>query len=1287
MNRLYKTTVIFEISLLILMSFAIAYEIDQSTSKTEYTEKSIRSETGTKLALIYAGFVKYVIGDKNMVSAEDLSIQTCLVGNDGSKCQPYTSLESCQAGCNETIAACIPAALKDVAQCKLGICYDKQQGNCQARSPKADCENGGGQWFNENDNPPQCKKGCCLIGTNGASLMTQQSCNNQASLLGATKVFKPEIMNELSCLSLASTQEEGACVFDKEFETTCKFTTRNSCLQFKGDFNKGVLCSNPILKTNCKAQSYSSCVEGKDEIYWFDSCGNKENIYDSNKIRSFNDGKVLSKEDSCSVGTNTNPFLNQNNCGNCNYLIGSRCGTKTANEKLIDTTQQNVCRDLRCKDSSGNIKLNGESWCVYQGAIGTEKDASGTEYRSIDTAGSRNFRQVCIDGEVQTEPCAEYRNEVCVQSNTELPNNKVFASAACRINRWQQCIQYNTDLKSASNPTGMTNDERDDKCVKNPDCFVKSVNIAKNFKFNMCAPRYPPGFDLNSVESGTGAEKICGLASQKCTAVKVKGLGGWKWKVNQECVTGEFAKQMNDFCMSLGDCGAKVNYEGDLSESYSVVSSGDGGQKLDSVYLAKLKTYSNVIPGKVANPGDPKDFFGEIGIPEGLGEAGSLGKGPNYGGLGMIAGGMGIAVAAGLYYGLIATTATVSTSVGMGTVVPAIGAYSGAFAGAAIGLAAVALLIKFLGIGAGLPPVVVYALMAGGAVAGGMIGYAMVNGWAASGALGPAGIIVLVVIIVIMVIMKLFGIGKKKEITVTFTCKPWQAPTGGAKCDQCGKDNGNSFGGKALPCSKYSCQALGQSCELINENTVKQSCVYVGRNDSSAPVISPLSSALFEGYSYSDINLNGFKIVKSDNEGCLKASTPVLLGISVNEPAQCKVDVKHTDKFEDMEFDFGGRNLYIVNHTMFYSIPSIESLGIPGYNPESKADYSLYVRCQDKNGNKNVAEYAINFCLKPGNDETPPIVNSRLPTNEYVGYNQSIVNATIFVNEPSECRFDLTDKDYDLMNSSMNCNTNVEQQDDINGWACASEFNSASSAKYYIRCKDQPWLAQDEVSNKSIIVVNDEDERGNPITRNVTLNAPRHRNVMQQSYEYSIKKSESVLRIDSLTPDNRTLVFGTTPISLTIEARTSGGVNGDAICSFLNGNQWIEFLNTFEKVHTQPISGYTSGERVINVSCVDVAGNVAHRSSRFEIIMDTDAPKITRAYDKSGTLNIITDENSECYISNSECEFEIQNATMMSGSGKLHTSSFLRSLPNYVKCKDNFGNIDGSCSIVVQGGV
>jgi len=1256
-----RGTSLIEMFLIISMSFSFAYIIHESEGKVKFVTEE------NNLEKIYAKLLRLLISDKNFVSAA-AAVYTCVKAKDGSICQEYPVFDAEDAAaCNELCdGSCIPSGRDKVAECKIGTCYDELEGTCQAGSPKKECENFEGKWFPDPfENIPQCREGCCVLGDQ-TQFVSDRQCGRQAELLGLEKEFKPEIRTEIQCLILAKSQEEGACVFQEEFENTCKFTTKAQCLSIGGEFKVGLLCSNSDLDTNCERQASANCVEGKDELYWFDSCGNKENIYDANKGKSWNDGKVLGKADSCSIGTETNGLKNQNTCGNCNYIMGSICGEKTANEKLSDGSIDYVCRDLSCTDKDGQKRVNGESWCEYQGSIGTDK-GSGNKLRATDTPGSRHFRQVCLDAEIRTEACADYRNEICVEEQTKKAGGGEFSSAACRLNRWQQCLEYNTNVKNNQK----SKEKRDDKCTQNPDCFVKEVNIADNFKFNICAPKYPAGFDLRT--NGETAEGVCSIASQKCTVIYVKKeTGSWQCVANCDCEEGKFTEQMNDLCMSLGDCGLSVNYNGDLGEGYKV----HGAPKLSKSYIAGISKYSDVKKGKVAEPGNLKDFYGALGIPGGLGSAKTpedASKAATMMGL-LTAGMVGIPVLAAAYFGVAglsgigitsglgAASGEAVTFFGGGSASPALGAMGGVLAGGAIGLAATSLLIKFTGIGPGLSPMTTYALLGAGAIGGAIVGYAAVTpGIGAGGGLFAGatilGPILIIAVVLIIVWFKLMGVGKTKQVIVDFSCQPWQAPRGGKNCEECGKDG--------LPCSRYTCQSLGQTCEFENEGTGEELCINISPNDVTSPRISPLEIVLADGFEYSDVSENGYKIKSNVEDGCVKAYQPLTFGISLNEPGQCRFDTLHTNTFEEMEFDFGGRNLYLWNHTQTLNIPSLESLGIPGYDPNRRADYSLYVRCADGTGNENINEYVINFCVKPGDDITAPLITKKEPLGEYTTYNATEQQVTIWTNEPSECKWDSTDKTYDSMLNEFECANDVANQE-FYGFKCEGTLGiTTEENKYYVRCKDQPWLSGT-------------DKEGD-------------RNTNSESYQVNLKRSRTNLKIDSISPNNRTISAGVEPVSVEVIVRTSGGVDGNAICKYGIGNNLIEFYDTLGNEHRQVFQSFTAGEKELPIVCEDEAGNIASQTAEFNILIDTSAPEISRVYN-TGNLIVITNEPSECSFITGEskkkdlCNFEFINGTLMSGVDLVHSSEFDSGKTHYIKCKDRFDNAPGACSIILKGG-
>jgi hypothetical protein len=1299
-----------EIFLLIGMSFSFSYILKESYQRGYQDESFSRLGLGESVLRFYGKILKLVFSD-NLVQAAEIGAYTCIKNLDGSICQEYSVLDDNDLeACNELCEGdCIPSPREDVSECRLGTCYSPDEGTCQARAPRQSCELYGGVWYNDlYENIDLCQEGCCILGEQSI-FTTEQTCQRQSDLFGIEKDFRPEVDTELGCLVLSKTQEEGACVISSQGieKDDCRFVKKSECLQIQGEFFADTLCSNPKLDTRCEAQESTSCISGKDEVYWIDSCGNRENIYDLDKVRSFNSGFVLSKQESCSLD---NDLGNSESCGNCAFLAGSVCGLEGevgAGNPLIGDS---ICKDLGCVDSEGRKRDNGESWCEYQGSVGVDESVFGG--RSSETPGSRHFRASCVQGQIIEEACGDYRNEICVENRVE-EQGEIFSSAFCRINRWQQCYEYNfredsqdasantrsylqskKDLEAKERNLRITaeaygkasveydeansaylsakenylnaKNEYDDlvsgiegglgECVRNPDCFVKEVSVAEKFKFNLCAPRYAPGFNLDS--NSQAAEQLCSTASQKCTAVYVKRISGWRCVANCECESSKFTQQMNDLCMSLGDCGASVNYQGGFSDSgYKV----HNAPRLSNSYVSEIEKYSeNGGSGnEFIEAEDFGTFYSSIGLPSQ--EDGEVLENPidSFDKASKIAGAIGtllpLAASSGIAIpGLVSGSEFVAgEAVFSGN--PGLTPFAGAVVGAAIGFSVTSMLIKYTGIGAGLDSVVVYGLVAAGTFAGTIIGANAVGASWAGGTLLGAAWFAAIVVVAIIVAFYLLGVGKSKKVVVSFECQPWQAAYGGDKCAECGKDG--------FPCSRYACDSLGQSCEFVNAGTDSELCVDVNPNDVDAPRIEV--EKVSDGFELVKES-NGVEIKSSENDGCIKSYENLGFNIILNEPAQCRFDTE-SKSFEDMEFNIGGRNLFLYNHSQEIIVPDLASLGLPGYDPDRRADYDLFVRCIDKNGNENLKDFAIGICIKPGNDVTPPIILERKPEFDYIRNGAERLNASIFTNEPSTCRYDLEDKEYDEMLFDFSCENDIADRT-IYGWGCNAFFENLDNSEdevRYVRCLDQPWL-------------NDSIGEGT-------------RNANSESYVFNIRKSDK-LKIDSIIPGNETLVFGTQVGSVEMVVKTSGGSsNGDAVCKYSFGSNYIEFFNTFSKVHKQSFQSFSEGRKVVKVRCEDLAGNLVEDETTFYIELDNKSPKVSRVYQDSESLVIVTNEDAECrYIkgrslTKSQCGFDFEEGILLSGSGKIHTTNLERET-YYVKCKDDLGNSPGSCSVIVKKG-
>lgn len=443
-----------------------------------------------------------------------------------------------------------PTSCEATSFCRQGCCYNSQEGECMENTPQKVCEDKNGVWSSDNDcEIPQCELGCCLIGDQ-AAFVTQTRCKRLSNLYGLENNFRTDIEGETQCILSATSDVEGACVFVKEFETTCKRATKKECNDLKAsggeesevDFYEGKLCTDEELGTNCAPTDETACVEGEDAVFFSDSCGNIANVYDAGNRNNKNYwAEIKDVSESCGYGTDGNP--NSRTCGNCDYFLGTTCKEF---ERGIDAGApnygDNICRDLGCKYEGKNYE-HGESWCavVVNGKVivGEDSDFNEDDLLEKNQPGSRYFRLLCYNGEVLDEPCADFRTEVCIQD--EINNYQV---AACRANRWQDCATQE--------------DEKDCENEDKRDCsWVNVGDIMQG-----CVPKYAPGYSF-----WEESETSCDSANLKCTMQYEKGILGGDFddedcEENCECDDNSWAEDANEVCGYLGDCGAKDNFLG-----------------------------------------------------------------------------------------------------------------------------------------------------------------------------------------------------------------------------------------------------------------------------------------------------------------------------------------------------------------------------------------------------------------------------------------------------------------------------------------------------------------------------------------------------------------------------------------------------------------------------------------------------------------------------------------------------------------------------------------------------
>ncbi len=477
-----------------------------------------------KLTALIIISIMMIIAIFSLVSAEEARV-CCEKTTYGAWCQNEKA-SKCDSAYRKT-----PTSCDATSYCKAGCCYDSVEGTCSENTPQLVCQIGGGMWADSAKcDIPQCRLGCCIL-DNQAAYVSLVRCKKLAGFYGLQTNFRSEIRSESECIAVAQARDRGACVYEQEFVRTCKFTTRGECDAMKGkktasniSFYKDYLCSAEELGTNCGPTKKTSCIEGKDEVYFVDSCGNPANIYDASRADDKAYWKkIIRKAESCGAGAALGN-ANSASCGNCDYFSGSFCRQyDKSKDKTRPTFGDYSCRDLNCKNTQdGKDYRHGESWCVYDNGIGNGKDP----------AGSRYWKHVCIAGEEIVEPCADFRQEICIQDKITTDKGD-FQQAGCVVNKWRDCVSQDNE----------------------GDCMNKDRRDC-NWIVNRCVPNYPPGLKFWSDE----AAGICSIGNAQCTIEYEKGIIGKeglmkeKCERNCECEKASWIQQQEQVCRALGDC-------------------------------------------------------------------------------------------------------------------------------------------------------------------------------------------------------------------------------------------------------------------------------------------------------------------------------------------------------------------------------------------------------------------------------------------------------------------------------------------------------------------------------------------------------------------------------------------------------------------------------------------------------------------------------------------------------------------------------------------------------------
>lgn len=407
--------------------------------------------------------------------AEAQSNACCEKTKDGEYCL-YTNSNNCDSNYQQASTSC-----EQTSFCKVGCCYDLEEGICYKSVSQAKCLSiEGGELYNDKtcDSVAACQPGCCVIGSQ-CMFTTEQSCALKTAGYEDLEMIFQNVNTESECQAICRAGDQGCCVTDD----SCIYETRESCEAAQGEFYYEQYCSDVAL-CGCAEHYKKTCYD--DDVYWLDSCGNREG---------------LAEDCDYAQGTLCKEINGEYSCGSVH------CETTYKDEKNTHDT------------SMGGFRKNGESWCVYESPVGN----------ALDRPGTRHYRHMCVNGEEIVESCRDYREEICIQGESDMMTES-------------QCI-YN-DIYD----TAVTQE-------------VSSVPKGQEFW-------------------ETNMQSRCEEADSDCPVVWVKEheFDDWSCESNCECEQAKHVKDMAEYCKFMGDCGADFNIAGKFThDGFTVTGRGKEG--------------------------------------------------------------------------------------------------------------------------------------------------------------------------------------------------------------------------------------------------------------------------------------------------------------------------------------------------------------------------------------------------------------------------------------------------------------------------------------------------------------------------------------------------------------------------------------------------------------------------------------------------------------------------------------------------------------------------------------
>jgi hypothetical protein len=499
------------------------------------------------LALLFLPFSKAQVG-------------CCELTKSGAVCQEVDGSE-CEPG-NWTQTSC-----ESAYACKMGCCIDNQQGVCTQNTPRKSCQLSATVTFNEDADCKvgACTKGCCVIGLT-PYYVTDIGCKQLAKSLGAQYIFQSG-MSQQDCIDSLNKLERGCCKTDG----ACLYMLDAEC-DLQGGNKLGGYCAQPPASTYCtQCSPYASkgCVDFDEDVHYFDSCGNPEDVFMDCNNATNSRCQVVDGEAKC-VGTQCTDSFGTHNYGS------SWCGYYDEN---LDPLEK-VDPDKKL----GRNAIGWSAWTYYCGANGTIKVIPSKP----------GGKQLCIEFEKGDNGYADYILNPADTCST-LTEDQCKDSWACfwtdNFTEYSNMKSWTTSWWNKKIPAGFE-DKASNLDICNPDVIQWLITPGTRFSRDIydclrglfrkreagtpaltkCLPKYP-----------TSDTENCNLGSAFVTVYEKNNpavtCAGWRCMQNCEaggadpdlCTGGQGPKvntpqreanwtiAMAKRCRSLGKCGAYIN--------------------------------------------------------------------------------------------------------------------------------------------------------------------------------------------------------------------------------------------------------------------------------------------------------------------------------------------------------------------------------------------------------------------------------------------------------------------------------------------------------------------------------------------------------------------------------------------------------------------------------------------------------------------------------------------------------------------------------------------------------